>query len=275
MAYLGCKNPSLALARICEELERQLEKTFLPGIHPLAVIAPTAAIHVSASIGPFCEIGDRVTIGEDVRIESHCAIGPRCVISRGVRLHPRVTLYRDCELGERVIVHSGAVIGCDGYGYVPVDGKQRKLAHVGRTRIGEDVEIGANVTIDRARFAETRIGSGTKIDNLAHIAHNVTTGKDCLIVAQVGIAGSTELGDRVVLGGQVGVAGHLSIGSETQVGAQGGVASNLPAGSRVRGTPAMPISLANRFYVLRKRIPELFHRVDSLEEALGEEQGEA
>jgi UDP-3-O-[3-hydroxymyristoyl] glucosamine N-acyltransferase len=165
----------------------------------------------------------------------------------------------------RCIIHGGAVIGGDGYGYLTEGSKHRKLAHIGRVVLEEDVEIGANCTIDRARFSETRIGSGTKVDNLVQIAHNVTVGRGCLLVAQAGIAGSTHLGDYVILAGQSGVAGHVTVGSGSQVAAQGGVASNLPPNSVVRGSPSMPLALANRYYVLRKRIPELFRRVERLE----------
>jgi UDP-3-O-[3-hydroxymyristoyl] glucosamine N-acyltransferase len=268
--YFLLPDPSGALAKICAAEEEKLDPPAAAGVHPTAIVDPTAAIDPTASIGPYCTVGAGVTIGDHVQIGSHCQIGPRCQIGAHVRFHDRVTLYRDTEIGPRGIVHSGAVIGCDGYGYATsAGGVHHKLPHIGRVIIGADVEIGANSTIDRARFAVTRIGAGSKIDNLVQIGHNVAVGRGCLIVAQAGIAGSATLGDFVVLAGQTGVAGHLSIGEGSQVGAQGGVAGNLPAGSRVRGTPAMPLDRANRFYVLRKDIPELFRRVARLEKAGG------
>jgi UDP-3-O-[3-hydroxymyristoyl] glucosamine N-acyltransferase len=264
--YFLLPDPSLAVATLCAAEEKTLEISAIAGVHPTAIISPTAFIDPTASIGPYCTVDTGTTIAAHVHLGSHCTIGPRCQIGDHVRLHDRVTLYRDTAIGSRSIVHSGAVIGCDGYGYASGnDGIHRKLPHIGRVIIGEDVEIGANTTIDRARFAITRIGSGTKIDNLVQIGHNVTTGRSCLIVAQAGIAGSTTLGDHVVLAGQSGIAGHISIGDRTQVGAQGGVDRNLPADCRVRGTPSMAIDQANRFYVLRKDVPELFRRVTRLE----------
>lgn len=265
--FFFLKNPSFALAQICAEIELTFAKTFRPGIHPTAVVAESAQIAASVHIGPHCVIDGGVEIGEGSIVEANCVIGQNCVLGQHCHLFPTVTLYADSQLGDRVRIHSGAVIGCDGYGYATIDGVHQKLPQIGSVVIGDDVEIGANVTIDRARFDETRIGAGTKIDNLVQIGHNVRVGRACLLVSQCGIAGSTTLGNGVVLGGQVGVAGHLSIGDGTQIGAQSGTAKSLAPGSLVRGTPAMAIGQANRFYVLRKKLPDLFKRVEDLERA--------
>ncbi|MDR0340100.1 MAG: UDP-3-O-(3-hydroxymyristoyl)glucosamine N-acyltransferase [Puniceicoccales bacterium] len=264
-AYFLLENPSLAIGILCEEIERKRNCPPKPGVHPSAVLSETAKIHPSASVGPFCVIGREVCIGARCRIGSHCTIGDRCFLGEDILLHPQVTLYPDCAIGDRCIIHSGAVVGSDGYGYVWEKGKQQKLPHVGRIVVAEEVEIGANCCIDRARFAETTIGAGTKLDNLVQIGHNVSIGKNCLLVAQSGVAGSTELGDGVVLGGQVGIAGHLKIGSGVQIAAQSGVTADLPPRSVVRGTPALPLGIAGRLYVYWKYLPELFRRVEKLE----------
>ncbi|MDR2029868.1 MAG: UDP-3-O-(3-hydroxymyristoyl)glucosamine N-acyltransferase [Puniceicoccales bacterium] len=265
-AHLIVANPSLALGQLCKEVERERSRPAVAGIHPTALVDATASVHATASIGPYCVVEADVLIAAHAVVLAHCTVGPRCRVGESSLLHPKVCLYQDTEIGAGCIIHGGAVIGCDGYGYATTEnGMHHKLAHIGRVVLEDGVEVGANCTIDRARFAETRIGAGTKIDNLVQIGHNVMVGKSCLIVAQVGIAGSTRLGDGVVLAGQVGVAGHISIGAGSQVAAQGGVASNLPPNSIVRGTPAMPLALANRYFVLRKRIPELFRRVENLE----------
>jgi UDP-3-O-[3-hydroxymyristoyl] glucosamine N-acyltransferase len=266
--YFYVKNPSWALAEICAKVEREQTVAPVGEIHATAVVSPNASIAASASIGPFCVIGDAVVVEENVFIGSHCSIGHGCKIGAHSILKAHVTLYDRCQIGQRVIIHSGAVIGADGFGYEFVDGIHRKLAHIGNVNIGNDVEIGANTTIDRARFASTHIGDGTKIDNLVQIGHNVQVGRCCLIVAQVGIAGSSKLGNFVILGGQVGVVGHISIGDGAKVAAQGGVSRNVEANATLRGSPAMPMDSANRYYVVRKYIPQLLRRVDSLEEML-------
>jgi UDP-3-O-[3-hydroxymyristoyl] glucosamine N-acyltransferase len=264
-AYFKVANPSWALARVCAAAEREQAPETPMGVHPSAIVDGTAKISPGAYVGPFSVIEDNVFVGSGARIGAHCFVGRGCHIGNNTHLNPRVTLYPNCQVGENVIIHSGAVIGSDGFGYETMGETHHKLPHIGCVIIGDDVEIGANTTIDRARFAETRIGSGTKIDNLVQIAHNVRVGNDCLIVAQVGIAGSSMLGRHVILAGQAGIAGHVNIGDNAKIAAQCGVPGNVPAGSVLRGTPPMPLNAANRFYVLRKRIPELFKRVGELE----------
>ncbi|MDR0727621.1 MAG: UDP-3-O-(3-hydroxymyristoyl)glucosamine N-acyltransferase [Puniceicoccales bacterium] len=264
-AYFKMTNPSWAFAKVCAAIEREQIRPILAGIHPTAIVDATAKIASDAHIGPLAIVEDGVCMETGVRIGAHCFVGHGCHVGRNTCLHPRVTLYANCWLGENVVIHSGAVIGCDGFGYETMEGIHHKLPHIGCVIIENDVEVGANTTIDRARFAETRIGSGTKIDNLVQIGHNVRVGSDCLIVSQAGIAGSSTLGHHVVLAGQSGIAGHVNIGDGAQIAAQCGVPGNVPAESVVRGTPAMPVNEANRFYVLRKGIPGLFKRVEALE----------
>jgi UDP-3-O-[3-hydroxymyristoyl] glucosamine N-acyltransferase len=258
-------NPSWAFAEVCAVIEREQTPVAPTGIHPSAIVDATAKISPDAYIGPFAVIEGNVSMGTGVRISAHCFVGHGCRIGNGTLLNPRVTLYPNCQVGENVTIHSGAVIGSDGFGYETMGGSHRKLPHIGCVIIEDNVEIGANTTIDRARFAETRIGTGTKIDNLVQIAHNVRVGNDCLIVSQAGIAGSSTLGHHVVLAGQAGIAGHVNVGNGVQIAAQCGVPGNVPPGNMLRGTPPMPVNEANRFYVLRKHIPKLFKRVEALE----------
>jgi UDP-3-O-[3-hydroxymyristoyl] glucosamine N-acyltransferase len=184
-----------------------------------------------------------------------------------------VVVAAECSVGRRVRLHPGVVIGSDGFGYELVAGRHEKVPQVGTVEIGDDVEIGANTTIDRSRFEKTVVGEGTKIDNLVQVGHNVVIGRHCLLCAQVGIAGSCTLGDYVVLGGQVGLAGHLTVGSGAMVAAQSGVKDDIPPKTSVFGTPSLPILLESKLIVLRHRLPELFKRVDALEKLTGAKPG--
>jgi UDP-3-O-[3-hydroxymyristoyl] glucosamine N-acyltransferase len=189
-------------------------------------------------------------------------------VGEGSWLKPRVTVADYCAVGARCRLQSGAVVGADGFGYEPVGDRIERLPQVGVVVLEDDVEIGANTTLDRARFSRTVVGRGTKVDNLVQIAHNVRIGRHCLITAQVGIAGSTVLGDGCVLGGQAGVAGHLRLGDGVRLGAQAGLFEDVPAGGFMNGTPAMPFGLERRVAVLARRLPDLFKKVDSLAAAL-------
>jgi len=206
------------------------EPAFAPGIHPSAVVAPSATIDPSAHIGPYCVLSDAVRIGARCVLQGGNFLGPNCILGEQVHLFPNVTLYPSSELGNRVRIHSGTVVGSDGFGYVQDAGIHRKVPQIGSVIIRDDVEIGANVTIDRGALGPTVIGRGTKIDNLVQIAHNVTIGEHCLVVSQAGIAGSSKLGNYVVLAGQVGIAGHLKIGNNVSVAAQSGVMRSIPDG---------------------------------------------
>lgn len=264
--FLFTENPSFALAQICRYIELQLWPKPEPGIHPTAFIDPTAQIDPSSTIGPFAYVGPHSVISKNVVINSHVHIGKNVTIDESSWLMPHVNVLDYCSIGKRVRLHSMVVIGADGFGFSTLkDGTHQRQPQIGRVIIEDDVDIGANTTIDRARFDCTRIGAGTKIDNLVQIGHNVVIGKHCLIVAQVGISGSTIIEDHVVIGGQTGVAGHIRIGKKSTIGGMSGVNRDLEPGSFVRGSPAYPYMLAQRLDVLRKRLPEIFKRVDNLE----------
>ena len=246
------------------------DPVFAAGIHPTAVIAPDAQVDPSAHIGPHCVVGPRTKIGPKVALIAGVVVAADCTLAEGVVLFPNVTVYSHTQLGRRVRIHAGTVIGADGFGYVLDAGAHRKVPQVGNVIVGDDVEIGANVTIDRGALGPTVIGKGTKIDNLVQIGHNVQVGENCLIVAQVGIAGSCKLGNYVVLAGQVGIAGHLKLGDQAVIGAQAGVIRDVPAGARVTGTYAVPVMEFKRQHIALHDLPGLLKRVAALEKKLGE-----
>jgi UDP-3-O-[3-hydroxymyristoyl] glucosamine N-acyltransferase len=240
-----------------------------PGIHPTAVVASSARVDPTAHVGPHCVVGEGARIGPRSILHAADYVGANCRLGLEVKLFPRVTLYERTELGDRVRVHSGAVIGSDGYGYVMDGGVHRKVPQIGNVVIGEDVEIGANVTVDRGALGSTVIGKGTKIDNLVQIGHNVVVGEHCLLVSQVGIAGSSQLGNYVVLAGQVGIAGHLKVGNQVTVGAQAGVMNPIPDGEKWLGSPAQPDRVSKRQMIAIQHLPELLRRVAALERKMG------
>lgn len=237
-------------------------------IHPTAVVAPTAQVHPTVHVGPFCVVGDGTQIGARSVLQGGNHIGDGCRLGEEVILFPNVTLYPRTEIGNRVRIHAGTVIGSDGFGYVQDNGIHRKVPQIGNVVIGDDVEIGANVTVDRGALGPTLIGKGTKIDNLVQIAHNVVMGEHCLIISQVGIAGSTKLGDYVILAGQAGLAGHLKIGSRVLVAAQSGVMNNIPDGEKWLGSPAQPDRQTKRQMIAIQHLPDLLRRVHELEKKL-------
>jgi UDP-3-O-[3-hydroxymyristoyl] glucosamine N-acyltransferase len=263
--FLLVDNPSIALARLCSHLEQQLWPRPAPGVHATAQVAPGARIAATATIGPLCLVEDGAVIGERAHLQGQVFVGRGARIGDDCWLMPGATVAAECVLGCRVRLQPGVVIGSDGFGYEFAAGRHEKIPQVGTVLIEDDVEIGANTTIDRARFSRTVIGEGTKIDNLVQIGHNVVIGKHCIICGQAGVSGSTTLGDYVVLGGQAGLVGHIAVGRGAQVGAQSGVASDLAAGATVRGSPSLPYMLEQRLTVLRNRLPELFRRVEALE----------
>jgi UDP-3-O-[3-hydroxymyristoyl] glucosamine N-acyltransferase len=199
-----------------------------------------------------------------------CYVGRGTVIGSGCQLHPGVIVREDCRLGDRVIVHSGTVIGSDGFGFAWDGGCHRKIPQAGGVVIEDDVEIGAGCAIDRGTVGDTRIGRGSRFDNLVHIGHNVQIGENSLLIAQVGIGGSTRVGKQVILAGQVGIVGHVEIGDGVQIGAQAGVISSIPAGTKVWGYPAMPLQQSKRVYASIKRTPELIREVKELSERLAQ-----
>jgi UDP-3-O-[3-hydroxymyristoyl] glucosamine N-acyltransferase len=245
------------------------EPAFAAGIHPTAIVPASAQIDPSAHIGPYCIVGEKVRIGPRSVLQGLNHVGADCLLGEDVNLFPNVTLYARTEVGNRVRIHSGTVVGSDGFGYVLDNGVHRKVPQIGNVIICDDVELGANVTVDRGALGPTIVGTGTKVDNLVQIAHNVTLGEHCIIVSQAGIAGSTKLGNYVILGGQVGLAGHLKIGNRVSVAAQSGVMNNIPDGEKWIWTPAQPDRQAKRQMIALQQLPELFRRVKDLEKKLG------
>ena len=238
---------------------------FDAGVHPTAVIAKTAKVDPSVHIGPWCVIGDRAHIGPRAVLQCGNYIGADSVLGEETNLFPNVVVYARSQIGKRVSIHSGTVIGSDGFGYVLDGGVHRKIPQIGNVIIHDDVEIGANVTVDCGALGSTVIGKGTKIDNLVQIGHNVAIGEHCIVISQVGIAGSNKIGNYVTLAGQAGIAGHLNIGDRVVVGAQSGVTSDIPAGEKWLGSPALPGQQTKRIWVGWQRLPELLQRVAELE----------
>jgi UDP-3-O-[3-hydroxymyristoyl] glucosamine N-acyltransferase len=250
------------------------ERTYAAGIHPTAVIAASAKVDASAHIGPHCVVGERVRIGARAVLQAGNFVGDDSKLGDDVNLFPNVTIYPDTEIGQRVRIHAGTVVGSDGFGYVQDGGIHRKVPQIGNVVIGDDVEIGANVTIDRGALGPTVIGKGTKIDNLVQIAHNVEIGEGSLIISQVGISGSCKFGKYVILAGQAGFAGHLKIGDRVTVSAQSGVMHNIPDGEKWLGTPAQPDKQVKRQLIAIQRLPELLRRVAELEKQAGKKSKE-
>jgi UDP-3-O-[3-hydroxymyristoyl] glucosamine N-acyltransferase len=265
--HIKLDNPSYALALVCRDIEMTLQPTPAPGIHPTAFVDPEAVVSPSATVGPFCYIGKGAKVGAVV-LQAHVCVGMYARIGDETQVFPRVVIGDYCEIGPRNRLLHGCVLGSDGYGYEFHNGAHQRVPQVGNVVTEADVDIGANSTIDRARFGSTVIGEGTKIDNQVQVAHNVRIGKHCLLVAQVGVSGSTELGDGVVVGGQTGIVGHLKIGSGAMVAGGAAVTRSLKPKETVRGNPAEPIMLFNRITVLQRRLPDLFKRFDKLEKSV-------
>lgn len=268
LALILVENPTAAFSQVIRFF-RPAPKPTAPGVDPAANVADTARFNAeTVSIGANAVIQDDVVIGDGTVIHPGVFIGHGVRIGNDCVLHANVAIREHCVLGNRVAIHSCAVIGTDGFGYELKDGRYEKIEQVGIVQIDDDVEIGSCTTIDRARFGRTWIGAGTKIDNLVQIGHNVVVGRHCIIVSQVGIAGSTRLGDNVTLAGQVGIAGHLEIGSQITVLAQSGVSKSLTKPGAYTGYPAKPLMEGRRLLTLPGRIPELLERIKVLEEKL-------
>jgi UDP-3-O-[3-hydroxymyristoyl] glucosamine N-acyltransferase len=270
VACIAVKNPSHAFEKVVDTYGYQA-LPFVPGIHPSAVIADSVKADLTKiSVGACAVIEAGAEIGDGVEIGSGSFVGRDAVIGAGSKLFPNVTVQEACELGERVILHSGVVIGGDGFGYEFDKGRHRKVRQAGIVQIDNDVEIGAGTMVDRARFGRTWIGEGTKIDNLVQIGHNAIIGKHCIIVAACAIAGSAVIGDYVVMAAQCGVAGHVSIGSFVTLGARSGVTKDIPSGKDTyMGFPAMPVMDERRRWASVNRLPQLSARVKALEKTLG------
>ena len=260
-------NPDHVLAQLVEAFG---PKPIHPGVgvHPTAVIGRNAVIGTGCRIGAYAVVGDDCTLADGVVLHPHTVVGAQCAIGAGTVLYPQASVRERCRIGARCILHNGVVVGSDGFGFATVDGVHRKIPQVGIVVVEDDVEIGANTTIDRARFGRTRIGAGTKIDNLVQVAHNVDVGEHSLLVAQCGIAGSTRLGHHAIIGGQVGLAGHLALGNHVTVTAQSGVGKNLPDGMVARGSPAQAFKAQMAQEVAARKVPELIERIRRLEARL-------
>ena len=258
--------PKVAFAKAAALL---LDSTLIArsGIHPTAIVATTAQIAPSAAIGPYAVIGENVRIGEHSQIGSHCSIAAGSHIGADCRIHPRVTLYTDVRVGDRVEIHSGAVIGADGFGYAYGEGRHWKFPQAGMVEIGDDVEIGANTTIDRGSLDDTQIGEGVKLDNLVHIGHNCKIGAHTVIAALVGLSGSCTFGKNVVVGGQAGFGERCELEDGAVIGGQSGVLGGkvIRSGQTVWGTPARPLQRFKEEYAWYGRLPDLAARIKELE----------
>lgn len=260
------ENPLYAFTRIVSHFH---DKPSTPkGVNPQAVIGQDVTLGKDISIYPFVAIGDRVKIGNRVTLYPGVFVGDDSVIEEDCIIYPNVSIMHKVYIGKRVAIHSGTVIGSDGYGYVPHNGKYHKIPQIGEVVIEDDVEIGSNVSVDRAALGKTIIKRGTKIDNLVQIAHNVKVGEDCIIVAQTGISGSSELGNHVTLAGQVGVVDHVKIGDNTLVGAATGIWKDVEANQKVFGTPFMPYGRFLRTQAMIMRLPEIKDQLKAYEERL-------
>jgi UDP-3-O-[3-hydroxymyristoyl] glucosamine N-acyltransferase len=258
-------DPSRSFEQIVETYGFQ-PAPFTPGVHASAVVAPGVKFDPNrVSIGPNAVVETGVELGDEVEIGPGCFVGRNAVIGAGSKLHANATVHAECILGERVFLHSGAVIGADGFGYEFSQGRHRKVRQAGIVQIDNDVEIGAGSTLDRARFGRTWIGEGTKIDNLVQIGHNVVIGKHCIIVACTAIAGSAIIDDYVVIAAQVGIAGHVHVGARSTLAARCGVTRDLPAGQTYLGFPAIPAGEEKRRLASINRLPQLLARVKELE----------
>src|SRR2546421_1745941 len=267
-AQIRVANPTKAFEQVVLKFAPRAI-AFTPGIHPTAVVDATAQLGQRVSIQPHAVIEAGARIADDTIIGAGSYIGHETVIGPGCLIYPRVTIRERSRVGSRVIIHSGAVIGADGFGFEMVDGRQQKIQQLGIVQIDDDVEIGANTTIDRARFGRTWIQEGAKIDNLVQVAHNVVIGKNTVVAAQTGIAGSVRIGKRVMIGGQAGIIGHIEIADGTMIGAQTGVSKNLNGGVWW-ATPSVPLKEAKVQLAWVRRLGEFFERVKNLEAKLKE-----
>ena len=266
---LRAATPKLAFARAAAWL--LVVPPIAQGIHPTAVIAPTARLAAGVGVGPYAVIEENVEIGAGCEVGAFCFVGRGAQLGPACRLYPRVTLYNGVRLGDRVVVHSGAVIGSDGFGYVFGEGRHWKFPQIGTVEIADDVEIGANTAIDRGALEATRIGRDAKIDNLVQVAHNVTIGEHTIVAAQTGISGSSLIGKNVVIAGQVGIADHCRLEDGAVAGAQAGIPTGktIRAGQTVWGTPARPLEKFKKQYAWFARLPELAERLRKLERDKG------
>ena len=267
-AYIRVANPDVAFAEIVKAFAPE-KISLKPGVHPAAVVGRDVRLGKDVHVGAYAVVEDGASIGNRTVIYPHVYIGHFTEIGDDCRIYPNVTIRERCKLGSRVILHSGVVIGCDGFGYATVDGVRRKIPQAGIVELEDDVEVGANTTIDRARFDKTIIKKGTKIDNLVQIAHNVCIGENGLISALTGISGSCEIGKNVMIAGEVGTQGHIKIGDNVMIAGRAGVTKDVPSNVAISGYPHMLHEKYRRIQILHRKLPQLFERVKNLEEELG------
>ncbi|MBI4314242.1 MAG: UDP-3-O-(3-hydroxymyristoyl)glucosamine N-acyltransferase [Candidatus Omnitrophica bacterium] len=262
-------NPSLAFAKMLAWIS-PAEAQRPAGISPKAFVGRGARLGKNVSVQAFAVVEDDAVIGDGSIIYAGCCIGHHTAIGSDCVVYSNVSIRENVQIGNRVVIHSGTVIGSDGFGFATIQGAHHKIPQIGTVVIEDDVEIGANVTIDRARFGKTVIGRGTKIDNLVQIAHNVEVGENAIVVAQAGISGSTRIGNNVILAGQCGIVGHISIGDNAVVAAQAGVSKSVPANAQVWGYPAKPLNRAKRINACVQRLPELVKTIEALQKRIEE-----
>jgi len=262
------KNPDAAFAEVATLFYTPVPAP-APGVHPTAVVAEDVELGEGVSIGPMCVVEAGTKIGAHSVISAQCYIGHRVCIGENSFLYPQVSVREASEIGSRTIIHNGTVVGSDGFGYSVDDkGVRTKIMQIGSVQIGDDVEIGSNVSIDRARFGKTTIGNGTKIDNLVQIAHNVVIGENSVIISQVALAGSCSIGDRTIIAGQSAVAGHIRVGSDVVVAGKTGITKDVADGEYMMGMPAMPAAKYKRFFTAPMLIPKLKARIAALEKKM-------
>ena len=263
-------DPSWALARLLAHLHP--EESRPPGVHPTAILDPGCKVDPAAHVGPYAVIGAGSRIAAGAAVLAFVAVGRGCTVGEGTVLHPHAVLYDGTEIGAGCIVHAGAVLGADGFGYATHGGAHHKVPQVGRVVLEADVEVGANSTVDRATLGETRIGLGTKVDNLVQVGHNVVTGRHCILCGQAGIAGSARLGSYVVLAGQSGVAGHIELGDGAQVAAKSAALASVEPRTAVAGIPAIEMRKWRRQAVLLSRLDEIVRRLRAVEKRMEGDQ---
>ncbi|PYJ75009.1 MAG: UDP-3-O-(3-hydroxymyristoyl)glucosamine N-acyltransferase [Verrucomicrobia bacterium] len=266
-AQIRVSNPAKAFEQVVLKLApKPIE--FAPGVHPSAIVDPSVSLGTCVSIQPHAVIETGATIGDFTVIGAGSYVGHETIVGENCIIYPHVTIRERTRIASRVVIHSGAIIGADGFGFEPAEGRYEKVPQVGIVQIDDDVEIGANTTIDRARFGRTWIQEGAKIDNLVQVAHNVVIGKHTVIAAQTGIAGSVRIGQRVLIGGQVGIIGHIEVGDNTAIGAQSGISKNISGGAWW-ASPAVPLAEAKQQIAWMRRLGKLLARVKEIEKKLG------
>lgn len=261
-------NPQLAFAKVLVLLDKEKRQQAVAEINQAAAVSEKAVIGQMVRVGPFAVVEEGASIGDNSVIMAHCYIGRNTKIGSDALIYPNVTVRENISIGKNVVMHSGAVVGADGFGFIPLGTSSFKIPQIGTVEIGDDVEIGANVTIDRATTGATRIGDGTKLDDQVHIAHNIQIGRNCLIAGQVGFAGSSKVGDNVMIGGQAGINGHIKIGSGVVIGGKALVMGDIPDNTVVSGYPAREHKENLKIQVMIGKLGEIYEEFKKLKDAV-------